>query len=133
MSTPEENKELVRIMYKAVQEKDADTFFGNCSADLILHEAPSMEIGGTYRGMDEVGGLLGVLGELYDMPSIDIEELVADGEYVVGRASFNLSGPSGYRVTVSEWWRIIDGKVVEVRPFYWDTEELNKVIAANKK
>jgi len=128
-STAEQNKELIRGLYDAVRNADLEAFFAGCSPDMVLYEAESMVVGGTYRGREEITGCLGQLVAAYDMTTIDLKRMVADDDYVVAMASFMTSGADPQEVKITEWWQIKDGKVIEVRPFYWDTEELNKVLA----
>ncbi len=123
----ERNKELVLKQYEAVQNADVESFFSRCDPDMVIHEASSMKVGGIYRGMEELGGLLGQLAGLYDMTTINMERIVAGDEYVVAMGSF-MTADHSYQVKITEWWQIKDGKVVEVRPFYWDTQELNAAL-----
>ena len=126
-SLTEQNRELVLKQYEAVQNADVEAFFSRCDPNMVIHEASSMKVGGVYRGMEELGGLLGQLASLYDMTTIEMERIVANDEYVVAMGSF-LTADHSYRVQITEWWQIKDGKVVEVRPFYWDTQELNTAL-----
>jgi ketosteroid isomerase-like protein len=128
-SITDQNKQLVLSLYAAIRNADLEGFFAGCSPDMVLHEAESMKVGGTYRGRDEITNCLGQLLSLYDLTTVDVKRIVADGEYVVGMVSFMTSGPTPHEVKLSEWWHILDGKVVEVRPFYWDTAVLNRVLA----
>jgi ketosteroid isomerase-like protein len=131
-TTAQLNKELIIKLYDAISRADVEDFFGGCSPDMVIHEASSMAVGGIYRGMDELGGLLGQLAGMYDMTTIQMERIVADDDFVVAMGSFQTADHS-YLVKITEWWRIEDGKVVEVRPYYWDTQELNQAIAASAK
>jgi ketosteroid isomerase-like protein len=124
----EQNKALVIKLYEAISQADLDTFLSGCSPDMVITEAESMAIGGVYRGMDELGGLLGKLASAYDMTTIKMERIVADGEFVVAMGSFQTADHS-FLVKITEWWQIKDGKVVDVRPYYWDTQELNAALA----
>jgi len=123
----ERNKELVLKQYEAVQNADVESFFSRCDPNMVIHEASSMKVGGIYRGMEELGGLLGQLAGLYDMTTINMERIVAGDEYVVAMGSF-MTADHSYQVKITEWWQIKDDKVVEVRPFYWDTQELNAAL-----
>ena len=128
----ERNKALVLKLYDAISRADVEDFFAGCSPDMVIHEASSMAVGGVYRGMEELGGLLGQLAGAYDMTTIQMDRIVADGDFVVAMGNFKTADHS-YLVKITEWWQIEDGKVVEVRPYYWDTQELNAAIAASAK
>ena len=129
LTTAEKNRQLVLNLYAAMRNADLEGFFASCSPDLVLHEAESMKVGGTYRGREEITGCFAQLLSGYNVATIDVKRIVADGEYVVGMVSFMTSGSTPHEVSLTEWWHILDGKVVEIRPFYWDTEALNKVLA----
>lgn len=124
------NKELVLGLYEAIRTRDADTFFAGCHPDVVVHEAPSLEIGGIHRGLGEVAGVLAKVIGSYDTATTEIHRIVAEADLVVALVTFTSAGPRPYRVWVSEWWQIHDGKVVEIRPFYLDTQELNAALAA---
>lgn len=128
-SLAEKNKQLVLNLYAAMRTADLEGFFANCSPDLVLHEAESMWVGGTYRGREEIIGCFTRLLPAYDASTIEVKRLVAEGDYVVGMVSFMTAGPTPHEVRLTEWWHVQDGKVDEILPFYWDTETLNKVVA----
>lgn len=128
----EQNKALVLELYDAISRGDAEYLFSALSPELELHEASSIAYGGIHRGLEEIGGLLGQLAGTFDMTNIQVERIVADGEFVVVMASFKTADHS-FLVKISEWWQIQDGKVVEIRPYYWDTQELNKALAVSAK
>jgi ketosteroid isomerase-like protein len=50
--------------------------------------------------------------------SLEVEYVLADAEHAVGHFRVKLSG--GPEARISEHWTIRDGKVVELRPFYWN-------------
>jgi ketosteroid isomerase-like protein len=49
---------------------------------------------------------------------VEVEYLLADEEHAVAHVHVRLSG--GLQARISEHWTIRDGRVVELRPFYWD-------------
>lgn len=126
------NKEVVQRVYDAVSSGDIEAFLAQCAEDMVLVEADSLEVGGTYRGRESVLGCIGRLAEHYDWSTLEVAELVADGdERVAARVSVKAAGPDRAVFEISEWWLVRDGKVVECRPYYLDTQRMNEVLAAN--
>ncbi|MFD8598288.1 nuclear transport factor 2 family protein [Kitasatospora sp. NPDC059646] len=93
--------------------------------DVVLHQADSLPYGGTWRGhsgMTQFFLAMGAAWESFDMAE---QEFLATGETAVvltrvrarARATGReLSFPILQTITVK------DGKITEVRPFYWDTQ-----------
>jgi len=123
------NEELVLAQYESIRSKDLDAFMSRCAEDIVLLEANSMPVAGEYRGQAQVRELMAGLIEFFDTSRLHPVRMVGDGEYVVAMLVFHVGPPVGYEVVITEWWHIRDGKVAEIRPFYWDTQELNQKLA----
>ncbi len=130
MPTAADNEALVLAQYEAIKAKDLDAFLSRCTEDIRVVEADSMPVGGEYCGHDQVRALLAGMLEVFDTSRMHPVRLVANAEYVTAMLVFHIPPPVDYEVRITEWWTIRDGLVAELLPFYWDTQELNRKLAA---
>jgi ketosteroid isomerase-like protein len=121
-----ENEKLILAQYEAIKAKDLTTFMSRCTEDIVLLEADSMPVPSETRGRDDVQKVLDALLGTFDTSRMHPVRLVADGDYVTAMLRFHVGPPVDYEVMITEWWHIRDGQVAEIRPFYWDTQELNQ-------
>ena len=122
-----ENVKIVATMAENGIKGNWDIVRGYVSDDLVMHVPPGLPFGGDYCGWD---GYLQVFKELAaffaDLKSGDTE-VAAHGDKVIVMSS--LSGriaKTGKPVSfpITGIWRLKDGKVVEITPFYYDTKAI---------
>ncbi|MFJ8085699.1 nuclear transport factor 2 family protein [Streptomyces sp. NPDC096205] len=97
------------------------------SPDVVLHQADGLPYGGPWRGHDGMRRFFVVMGEVWESFDMVEQEFLATGETAVvltqvrARARTTgreLSFPVLQAITVR------DGRIAEVRPFYWDTQAI---------
>ncbi|QIX53619.1 nuclear transport factor 2 family protein [Rhodococcus sp. DMU1] len=131
VNAAEQSKHVVQSIYDAVRTGNIEAFLALASDDMVLVEADSLAVGGTYEGRDAVLGCIGALAEHYDWSTLDVQVLIAEGEWVAAQVLVMATGPDRLQINISEWWRVRDGKAIECRPYYLDTEVMNRTLAAN--
>jgi ketosteroid isomerase-like protein len=96
--------------------------------DVVVHEPESLPYGGTYRGRDEfLAAMGGMMATHVDGKRVRLDKVVADDEQVVARWRYPWRLDESHEfveVEVNEWLTFRNGKIVEARPFYWDTAQL---------
>lgn len=120
----EENRKIIYSLYEAIQHGDIATVKGLLDPDVVMHEAPSLPYGGVHRGIDAVVQVVGQVMAVLDISKVAVERIVADGDWVVVLADAPIvekPDPASHRMPLAECWRLSNGKVVELRAFYWDT------------
>jgi ketosteroid isomerase-like protein len=120
----EGNEKILRSIYSAARDNDWEMLLSRFHPDVVLHETPELRVGGTYRGMAEVGPVLGALGAVLDQGSLQIEYICAGEDHAVASLVVQ-SADTGEEIRLSEHMRIVDGQVVEVRVFYWNPSAVN--------
>ncbi len=122
------NLDVQQRFVAAVFAGDAEVLKGLCHPDFLLVQAPSMPYGGTYQGADGFLRFLGIFGATYDIEKLeplrtyqaeDPDWLVS--EFVL-RATVKASGKL-YDTTLLESWHFRDGKVLGIRPHYFQPPE----------
>ncbi|MGG2461483.1 nuclear transport factor 2 family protein [Streptomyces sp. RGM 3693] len=92
--------------------------------DVVLHQAEALPYGGTWRGHSGMTRFFLSMGAVWESFNMVEQEFLATGETAVvltqvrarARATGReLSFPILQTITVK------DGRITEIRPFYWDT------------
>jgi len=93
-------------------------------------EAESLPYGGTFEGAD---GLLQILNSLFAAwkdCAVELKQLVVDGDTVVALLEMRGTGATSgvpFEMSVAEVLRIREGRIIEIKPFYFDTHRLNEI------
>jgi len=85
---------------------------------------------GVWHGRDEVMKGIGKVFVAIRLTGVDLETLVVDGDRVVGlllAKGTDLDG-NPYAMPMAEVFRVKDGKVAEIRAFYFDIAELGALV-----
>lgn len=124
----EENRRVVAGLYAAIQAGDMDTALSLFDPeDVELHESPSLPFSGSWRGLDDVTKGIGEVAKVLDMSKVRVGQLVADEDAVVAiielptLPEFNPDTPM---VALAELFRLRAGKIIEIRPYYWEPTAL---------
>jgi|SRR5271163_1819640 len=119
----EETRRIVSSCYDAARAGDTATIMDLLDPEVVLHEAASLPIGGDHNGPEAMLRALAAVYELLDIPNMTIERLVVDADYAVGLLDIPFRERHGESLQVAEVWRVREGRIIDIRPFYWDTVE----------
>ena len=129
MSEP--NMQTMRGMFAALSAGDADGFLGPMADDVQWTIHGTTKYSGLYDGKaDAAERLLGRLGgQLSGGLTVVVDEIVADGDWVVarGRGQSRTTDGQDYSNEYCWWYRIVDGRVVEIIE-YLDTDLVTTVL-----
>ena len=64
---------------------------------------------------------------------LEIQQITAGGDRVVALLELVLGGPPVVRVDLAEAFRVRDGKVCEIRPYYFDPRPMTAAVEARKR
>jgi len=106
------NREFVKRHFEAVNRRELPTVLGNMRPDLYDHELE----GGHQNDLEEGARRLQVLLKQVPDLTVDVRDVIADGDKVVVRAVW--SGTNAVSRRKVEFhgfvqWRIVDGKFAE--------------------
>jgi ketosteroid isomerase-like protein len=130
---PELNRKVVSTMLEAVRDGDLESAMGvvmnSFDPDIVVHQAGSLPYGGVHAGREQVLRMFGAMRPYVDTHQLGIDRVLADGESVVALLRMRWVLPDGERcdMAISEWYRFAGGKVVEIKPFWFDTALLRAV------
>jgi len=123
--TASKNKELIRHVFTEINNGNLEPFMSIVDENFKLTLTGSLPISGTVNGLQEVMKVLSVITEAFQVqPKVIIEEMVAEGDFVVmkahGEGGIAKNGKE-YNNTYCHFMRLKDGKLIESTE-YLDTE-----------
>lgn len=126
------NKDLVRRFLGAAQQGDMATVASLLHPQAQVIEADSLPFGGVVTGFEGFTRLVRQVFTTFANTAVTIDETIAEGDTVVVLAT--MSGQSkasgeAFSMPIAEIWRVQDGLVTEIRPFYHDTQRINSLAA----
>ena len=92
--------------------------------DVVLHQSDSLPYGGTWRGHDGIEQFFLAMSRTWEVfEMVDQDFLSTDGTAVVLTQVHARARASGRELDfpILQTIRVDDRRIVEVRPFYWDT------------
>lgn len=127
-----DSKRIVAAILQAHKDKDLDTVRALLHPDVRVVEAQSLPYGGTAIGVEGFDELVRRVFTTWRNTRVTVERMIAEEDRVVVLAT--MSGESrasgtAFTMPIAEIWRIEDGKVREIRPFYFDTKLLCDMFA----
>ena len=135
-SLSDRNREIVRTVYEIAGRgagTDHDRYMAEhrryVSDAYSLTQAPGHPVPGHWTGPDADAAIARVFAACGNT-GITVREIVADGSHrVIGLVDAHGTAHDGtpWTMPVAECFWIEDGKVTDIRPFYWDLVELRRI------
>jgi ketosteroid isomerase-like protein len=94
------------------------------SADVVLHQAEALPYGGIWRGHDGMEQFFVAMATTWEAFEMVAQEFLATSETAVVLTHVHARARATGReldFPILQTIRIVDGRIAEVRPFYWDT------------
>ncbi|NWK98306.1 hypothetical protein DM806_22085 [Sphingobium lactosutens] len=118
------NRDLLIGIYRRIERGEMEVLAEALDPDVSFHEAASLPYGGDMRGKE--AALAGMAGMFAAWRSVEVVfyEFCAAGDLVFAYHKFSgVARATGltYEGQAVELFRFRDGRIVEWRPFYWDT------------
>lgn len=122
------SNQVVRRFYDTALSGQIEEMKKLLDPSVRVVEAASLPYGGTFEGIDGLMQVLGTVFEVWKDCKVDIRDIVGDGEWVVGLTV--MSGAStatgqSFAMDLAEVFRVRNGRIVEIQPFYFDTKRLH--------
>lgn len=118
--TAAEIEHFVDDLYAATGVGDWDRAADMLADDLVIVEAPGLPMEGVYRGRNALKDLYGVVMGLLDVAALERKQLTVGGDYAIAVITMRFADPSLEPAELCELFRFRDGKVCEIRPYYFD-------------
>lgn len=123
-------KAIVRDFLAASERGDRAVMASLLHPDFAVHEAASLPYGGTHRGLEGYLQLVRTVFTAFRDTRVEVDAMLAENDVVIVLA--RLTGRSRHRNTpfvmrVNEVWRVDEGRIHSVTPYYYDTARLNQI------
>jgi ketosteroid isomerase-like protein len=115
-------------LYEAAGRGDWAAAEAELHKDLVIHEAASLPYGGTYHGKDALRQLVTTVGGFWPNASFERQGMATGAGRVVVFFQISFDTPDGRKShEIVEVNTFRDGRIATIKPFYWDTGELQKL------
>lgn len=129
---PENVVDQIRWLYRVGFRSDAaweKLLAPNCA----IVESSNLSFGGDFVGREGNQRLAALIFQPFSDVKFDVHGIAANGDLVVADVSFVFTRRSDggtFVVEALEKFTFKDGRIVEVRPFYWEAGPMNAALAA---
>ena len=123
-------EQLVDDLYTATGEGDWDRAAAMLTDDFFITEAETVPMAGVYRGKNALKDLYIKVMGMMDVASLDRVQTTVGGDYAVTILSFRFKDPALAPAELCELYRFRDGKVCEIRPYYFNPRTVEAACAA---
>lgn len=116
----EEILQLVDDLYAATGVGDFDKAEEYLTDDFFITEADALPFAGVYRGRTALRDLYTKVMAMMDVSGLNRVQTTSGGDYAVTILSFEFTDTKLAPAHLCELFRFRDGKICEIRPYYFD-------------
>lgn len=127
------NLRVIEALFAATRAGDWPLAESMLTEDFFITEADTLPFAGVYRGRKALHDLFMRVIPAAGVTAMDIQQLTAGGDHVVALVELTLGGPPAAGVSIAELFRLRDGKVCEIKPYYFDPRPICAAVAAREK
>jgi ketosteroid isomerase-like protein len=131
----ERNRMAVMNALDELVTGNVDSFWSLFDPDVVFHEAACLPYGGAHTGLKAAKEALGRLSDMYSSNHVVFEEVLAAGDIVIAYQTMafrvKANGNTG-ALPVAELYRFRNGKVVEWRALYFDSNMVAQLITEGR-
>ncbi|TAK99294.1 MAG: nuclear transport factor 2 family protein [Rhodospirillaceae bacterium] len=129
--THEQILRLVDDLYAATGAGDFDAAEKMLADDLVITEADNLPMAGVYKGRTALRELYTKVMGMMDVAALRRVQTTTGGDYAITILSFEFKDKSLSPAHLCELFHIRDGKIFEIRPYYFDPTPI--IAACNAK
>jgi ketosteroid isomerase-like protein len=124
-------KEIVQAMFDAMAAGDFDTMKSYLHPEVVVNEADCLPYAGIYQGPDAYIQLVHTVVGTWDDLGLSVDAMAEAGDMVIVVSEFSGKNKAGvaFNMPMTEIFHFTDGKISEVRPYYFDTHKLAELHA----
>lgn len=125
------NLEKVQAMFDAMAVGDFELMKTFLHAEVIVTEADCLPYPGIHKGPDGYMRLVDKVVNTWDDLQLTVNAMVGEGDMVMVVSEFAGKNKAGVAFTMpmTEVFYFTEGKISEVRPYYFDTHKLAELHA----
>jgi ketosteroid isomerase-like protein len=122
------NQATVMALYEACGSGDWAKAATMMTEDILITEAPTLPFAGEFRGVEAMRELFGRVFST-GVTGTQLHQATAGGDWVVVLADLILAGDPPVRCPLAEAFRLQDGKVCEIVPYYFNADLMMQAAA----
>lgn len=125
-----QNIQIIKEFYERLQQRDYEKAFSLLAPDFTLHQAESLPYAGVYRGAEGIKKFFSAFFHIWQtFRSDETEYFSLDDERVLALSQVRATAKTGHQIDMpmAQVFTVRNGKMLEARPFYWDTAEVKRV------
>ena len=122
--THEEKLKIIDKLYECTSIGDFDTCETMLTDDFFITEANDLPMAGTYKGITALRVLYTKVFEFCGVSSLERIETTTGGNYAITLLNIKFHGNLEL-AQICEMFKFRDGKVCEIKPFYFDSSPVN--------
>ena len=122
--TDEEKIGFVQQLYATTGAGDFDTAETMLTDDFFIIEAEGLPMAGEFRGKTALRDLYSHVFGTLKVADLEPEGMTVGGDYVINLVSFRFENPDLAPARLAELFCFRDGKVCEIRPYYFDPKPI---------
>jgi ketosteroid isomerase-like protein len=133
MTEQERNLEATKRLYAICAEGDWAAVREMLHDDFFATEAPGLPYEGVFRGKDGLQNLFVKVMSMVDLTGMDLIEMTVGGDWVIALVEMHARDADGdFTIELAEGSRFQDGKVCEIRPYYFDPALVHRAVRAKQ-
>ncbi len=121
---------FVDDLYTATSVGDFDKASAMLTDDFFITEADSLPMAGVYRGKNALKDLFIEVMGMMDVAGLARGETTTSADTAVCHVTFQFVDPKLTPAELLELFRFRDGKICEIRPYYFDPSTIHAAVAA---
>lgn len=124
------NRAAVIDAYQRMLKGEMEAWWNLFDPAVEFYEADSLPYGCTARGLPATQAAIGAMFAAWSHLRVEIENFIATGDLVINYCRMTgTSKKTGkvYDGLCAEVYRFRHGKIIEMRPVYWDTHKVREV------
>jgi ketosteroid isomerase-like protein len=129
----QDNRQTLIKAIEALGQGDAESFWAIFDSDVVFHEAPCLPYGGAHEGIEATRRAYAHLSSVFAGLRAEFEAILAARDLVILQQNVTFAtrdrGHIG-TMPVAEMFRFRDGKVIEWRAHYFDSNMVAKAFEA---
>lgn len=129
---PEQIERFIDDLYTATGTGDWDKAASMLTDDFFVTEADGLPMAGVYRGRNALRELFTKVMGMVDVAGLDRIQTTVGGDYAITVVAFRFADPNLAPAELCELFRFRDGKVCEIKPYYFDPAPMIAAAEAKK-
>jgi ketosteroid isomerase-like protein len=128
----EGNRKTLIDAIEAYSQGDEQAYWAIFDENVVFHEAPCLPYGGAHVGIEATQKAFAHLHRTFAELHAEFEVILAARDLVIVEQTVSFTGHEGYIGTmpVAEMFRFRDGKVIEWRAHYFDSNMVAKAFGS---